>query len=225
MLTDIQPLSLTSDNEAGINLWVKITVRNVGHSPAQNVSVSASLLIDGFDAPPDQAVVLTCQQGRTGSWIIPGRPVFPDQAGSIDGDTPTAFMIPANKVWAARAARIKSIYDNRLVLAHETRERAQEWADATAEFPFYAPLSLVGCINYRSSDNAALYQTGFMSDFSEKGTGRLFPLLSKENPVSLPPTPMPGDLDGVVVYPRKMQRVIPGDQIKVGTPLYGSFAY
>ena len=221
-LVDLQPISLASDNEAGITFSARVAVKNVGHSPAENVSISADLIMDQFDPALDQSMFRACKRGQTGAWVIPGRPVFPDQSDDIDGDIPSSFSIFADQVRAARAARIKSTYENRT--ARESSERTQAWADAVAQYPFYAALYLVGCINYRSPDNRSLYQTSFMFGLGEKGTGDSFPLLSKDNPVSLPPTPMPNDPDGIVVHARKLQRIVPGDRIKLTVPLYGVFA-
>jgi len=166
MLVSLQPVSLASDNEDGVILWAKVAVKNVGHSPAENVSISADLIMDRFDPPPDQAMLLACKKGQTGSWVIPGRPIFPDQTDNIDGDTSSSFSIFASKVWAARAARIKSAYENRV--AKQSLEQAQAWANAIAQYPFYAALYLVGCINYRSPDNRSLYQTSFMFGLEER---------------------------------------------------------
>ena len=159
-----------------------------------------------------------CKEGQTGSWVIPGPPVFPDQTREIGVDP----LVTADRVWGARAARIKSTYDNRLAFGGNP-ERAKEWADAIAKFPFYAPLSLVGCINYRSPDDRVLYQTSFIYDVDIQGT--TFPLLSEKSPVSLPPTPMPNDPGGVVVHPREVQRIVPGEKVKLKPMLYGVFAH
>jgi hypothetical protein len=143
-LVNIEPTSLSSDNEVGVQLWTKIAVENVGHSPAQNVSVTADLLIDGFDPPPDQGMVDACRKGRTGSWVIPGRPVFPGQTQNIDGDTPSSFMIDGSKVWAARAARIKSTFDNRSTMkAASGRKRGQT---QLLSFPFMLRSSSSGAL-------------------------------------------------------------------------------
>lgn len=222
MLTDINPVSLSSDDGAGVHFWVKVSVKNVGHSPAQNVSISGRLLIGDFDPPPNEAMVTVCREPQSSSFIIPGRVLFPDQAQNIYGDTPSSFGIEADRVWAARAARIKSTYD--MKMAFGNAERAQAWANELAKFPFYAPLNFVGCINYRSADNTTLYQTSFMFDVSTRPARKSFPLLGGIPPVIRYPEPEPGEPDTVMVFPREMQRLIPGDQIKLGTPLYGTFA-
>jgi hypothetical protein len=105
-----------------------------------------------------------------------------------------------------------------------SKDQAKSWADQAADFPFHAQVYLVGCVNYRSPDNRSLYQTSFMFGIEEKDTNRTFPLLSADNPVDLPSTPMPGDPIGVVVHPREVQRVIAGDRIDLNVPLYGTFA-
>ncbi len=58
----------------------------------------------------------------------------------------------------------------------------------------------------------------------ERDTSNSFPLLSKDNPISLPPTPMPNNPDGVILHARELQRIVPGNQIKLTVPLYGVFA-
>lgn len=228
MLAEVKPERLASDDEAGVIFWVNISVKNVGHSPAQNVSVSGELLIGDYDPSPDQAMANVCQRPRRGSFIIPGRVLFPDQTQSIQGEIPNAFSIRGKKVWAARAAHIKSSHDYEM--AREKPERAQALAEALSKFPFHAPLSLVGCINYRSPDNATLYQTSFMFDVGPKPDGTsppypvTFPLLGGVPPVTRYPEPKPDDPDILMVFPRELQRVVSGDRIKLGSTLYSTFA-
>ncbi len=222
MLTDVKPVNLVSDNEFGVDFRVSISVKNVGHSPAQNVSVSGRLLIGEFDLPPDQVMASECQKPRDGSFVIPGEAVFPDQTQDLNGGVAEAFGIGAEKLWEARAARINSAREYNATVGRP--DRAQAWAEELSKFPFHAPLSLVGCINYRASDNAALYQTSFMFDVGPKPDGGAFPLLSENHPVTTWPTTLPGDPDVVVVHPRMAQRVVPGDQVRLSKPLYGTFA-
>ena len=235
MLDDIKPYHLGLDDEAGVAFWVYLPVKNVGHSPAQNVSVSGRLLINNNnDLRPDQAMAEVCREPRSGSFIIPGQVLFPGQPPqNAEREVPSGFVIPAEQVWAARAARIKSTYDSNYAV-NKNVERATAWAQAVSEFPFYGALYFVGCINYRSADNSTLYQTSFMFDLSytpnaaklARGTPRAdsFLLLSGEPAKDLSPTPDPNDPDVWVVHGRRIQRMVPGDQIKVGTPLYGTFA-
>jgi hypothetical protein len=96
MLTDIKPESFSSDDEAGVSFWVKLSVKNVGHSPAQNVSVTGQLLIHDSSQLPEQAMRTVCQEARS-SFIIPGRVVFPDQTQTVTGDTARSFAILAEK--------------------------------------------------------------------------------------------------------------------------------
>ncbi len=225
MLTDIKPASPSSDDEAGVDLWVNISAKNVGHSPAQNVSVSAKLLIDDFDPPPDQAMASVCREAQSGSFIIPGQVLFPDQDQDVDAGIARGFGIEAERVWAARAARIKSTYDAEM--ASGKAERAQAWASELAKFPFYAPLNFVGCINYRSSDNEALYQTSSMYSVTIVSTNPRrdsFPLLGGKPPIVRYPEPEPGNPDILMVFPRELQRILPGNQVKLGKPLYSTFA-
>ena len=223
MLIDISPVSLASDDEAGVDFSVNLSVKNIGHSPAQNVSVSGRLLIYDFDPRPDEAMASVCQEPRNGSFIIPGSLLFPDQTQKAQGDIPNSFLIPADRVWAARDARIKATYDMEMADGHP--QWAQALAKELAEFPFVAPLNLVGCINYRSSDNKILYQTSFGFDVSPKPSSKSFPLLGGVPPVIRYPEPEPGGPpDTVMVFPRELQRIMPGDQIKLGTPLYSTFA-
>jgi hypothetical protein len=56
----------------------------------------------------------TCKKGQTGDWVIPGRPIFPDQIDKIQGDLPNSFLALSNTVWKVRADRIRWIYENRL---------------------------------------------------------------------------------------------------------------
>lgn len=222
MLTEIKPASLSLDDEFGTELWVNISAKNIGHSPAQNVSVSAELLIDNFDPSPDQAMVSVCREAQSGSSIMPGQVLFPGQDHDIDGGIARGFGIEAKRIWAARAARINSTRNYNMSVGRP--DRAQDWADELSKFPFYAALSLVGCINYRSSDNVALYQTSFAFDVSAKPGGGGIPLLSGKHPVTVLPSSTPEDPDIVVVHPRMMQRVMPGDQIRLEKPLYSTFA-
>lgn len=225
MLTDVKPSSLASDDEAGISFQINLSVKNVGHSPAQNVSVSSRLLIIDFDPPADQAMVSVCQDAREGPFVIPGQVLFPDQSQSVQGDIPINASIEAERVWAARTARINSIHERNM--ANGKPQRAEAWAEALSKFPFYAPLSFVGCINYRSSDSKTLYQTSFRFDIAPKSDDAAFPrlasfpLLSGEPPATRYPEPAPYDPDVVMVFARKMQRVVPGEQIKLATPFYG----
>jgi hypothetical protein len=216
MLTDIKPQSLSSDDRAGVFFLVNLAVKNVGHLPAQNVSVIGEVLIHEPLQLPEQAMRSVCHEAH-GSFVIPGQVIFPDQTQNVDGDNPGSFGIVAEKIWAARDARIKSV------------DRAQYLNPALAEaviaelskFPFYAPLDLVGCINYRSSDNSALYQTGFIFSIATKPNGNLFPLLSGE---PVPDTsPDISDPDVMVLHGRRLQRNMPGDEVQLGRPSYGSF--
>ncbi len=222
MLTEFKPASLSSDDEAGIMLWVNISAKNIGHSPAQNVSVSGKLLIHDLDPPSNEAVVSVCHGPRSGSFIIPGQVLFPDQTQDINGGIAHAFWIEAERVWKARAARINSARDYNSSV--KMPDRAQVWADELSKFPFHAALSLVGCINYRSSDNVTLYQTSFMFDISAQPGGGGLPLLGGERPIITPPSTTPEDPDIVVVHPRELQRIMPGGQIRLSKPLYGTFA-
>ena len=221
MLDDIKPYHLDLDDAGGVVFWVYLPVKNVGHSPAQNVSVSGELLINNDNAlRSDQAMAEVCRGPRSGSFTIPGQVLFPGQPPqNVDREVPTGFGIPAELVWAARDARIKSVYNR-----DKNVERARARAEAISEFPFNGALYFVGCINYRSADNGTLYQTSFMFDLSSKPNGNGFPLLSGEPIKDLAPTPDPYDPDVLVVHARRGQRMVPGDQIKIGTPLYGSFA-
>lgn len=225
MLDDIKPYHLDLDDEAGIAFWVYLPVKNVGHSPAQNVSVSGKLLINNAnDLRPDLAMAEVCREPRSGSFTIPGRVLFPGQPPqNVEGEVPRGFIIPAEQVWAARAARIKSTYDSIYALNRNV-ERARAWAKAISEFPFYGALYFMGCINYRSIDDSIPYQTSFMFDLSYKPDGHGFPLLSGEPVKDRSLTPDPNDPDVRVVHTSRMQRMVPGDQIKIGTPLWGRFA-
>ena len=202
MLTEVKPTGLSSDDEAGVSLWAKVGVKNIGHSPAQNVSVSGKLLMDRFDPDPYRAMVSVCRKARNGYWGIPGSVLFPDQTKNVYGENPTSFSIVASRIWAARTKRIESarIYE-------QNPEEGKVMADDLAKFPFYEALYFVGCINYRGSDNTGFYQTSFMFDIGS------FPLLGGV---------LPKDKVGQA---RMMQRIIPGNRIKLGTPLYGTFAY
>lgn len=220
MLTDVKPDSFSSDDETGVALRVNMTVKNVGHSPAQNVSVTGRLLIDDFDPPPDQAMMSICQEPRNGSFIIPGQALFPDRDQDIYEGVGYPFVIHAEKVWEARAARINSTRDYNTAIGRP--DRVQAWAEELSKFPFYAALNLVGCINYRSPDNTALYQTSFMFSVSAKHGGGLA-LLGGVRPVSVPPSRTPEDPDILVVHPRRIQRVVPGDQIRLEKPLHSTF--
>ncbi|MBN9561760.1 MAG: hypothetical protein J0H14_13675 [Alphaproteobacteria bacterium] len=171
MLADVKPASLDSDDKGGVMFWVNISVKNIGHSPAQDVWVSGKLVIDQFDPLPEQAMKSVCQESKT--YGFPGNPVFPDQTQPVQ-EPPNSFYIPAQHVWAARDARIESAY-----LWHSPR-RAQAWAEELSKFPFYAALHLVGCINYRSPDRRDVYQTSFAFEIGS------FPLLSGESINDMP---------------------------------------
>src|SRR5207248_3202109 len=108
MLTDIKPHSLSSDDKAGVFFWVKLAAKNVGHLPAQNVSVIGDLLIHEPLQLPEQAMRAVCHEAGA-SFVIPGQVLFPDQTQNVDGDNPRSFGILAEKIWAAREARIKSV--------------------------------------------------------------------------------------------------------------------
>jgi hypothetical protein len=224
MLDDIKPYHLDLDDGAGVAFWVYLPVKNVGHSPAQNVSVSGRLLINNNDdLRPDQAMEKVCREPRSGSFTIPGRVLFPGQPPqNVEGEVPSGFFVPAEQVWDARTTRIKSVYDRNYAV-NKNVARAKAWAKAVSEFPFYGALYFVGCINYRSTDNSTLYQTSFMFDLSIPNGGG-FPLLSGEPIKDLSPTPDPNDPDVWVVHARRSEHMVPGDQIKIGTPLYGRFA-
>jgi hypothetical protein len=225
MLDDIKPYHLDLDDTAGVAFWVYLPVKNVGHSPAQNVSVSGRLLVNNDnDLMPDQATAEVCRGPRSGSFTIPGQVLFPGQPPqNVDREVPTGFVIPAELVWAARDARVKSVYDRNYAI-NKNVERARAWAKAVSEFPFNGALYFVGCINYRSTDSSLLYQTSFTFDLSYKPDGGGFPLLNGEPTKDLSPTPDPNDPDVLVLHARRSQRMVPGDQIKIGTPLYSSFA-
>lgn len=222
MLIDIKPASFSSDDDAGVMLSVNISVKNVGHSPAQNVSITGRLLIGDFDPPPDQAMASVCQEPRSSYFVIPGQALFPDRDQDVYGGSAYPFGISAERVWEARAARINSTREYNIAIGRP--DRAQAWAESLSKFPFYAALNLVGCINYRSSDNAALYQTSFMFSVSAKPGGEGLPLLGGKRPVIIPPSTTPEDPDIMVVHPRMIQRIVPGDQIKLEKPLHSTFA-
>lgn len=222
MLTDMSPASLSSDDEAGVTLWVNILAKNVGHSPAQNVSVTGRLLLHDFDPSPDQAMANVCQEPRSGSFIIPGQTLFPDREENIHSGIAYPFSIDAKKIWEARTARVNSARDYNIGVGRP--DRAQAWAEELSKFPFYDALNLVGCINYRSSDNTTLYQTSFMFSVSAKPGGGGIPLLGGKRPIIVPPTSTPEDPDILVVHPREIQRIMPGDQIRLEKSLYSTFA-
>jgi hypothetical protein len=216
MLTDIKPQSLSSDDEAGVSFWVKLSVKNVGHSPAQNVSVTGQLLIHDSSQFPEPTMRAVCHETQ-GSFVIPGQVLFPDQTQNVDGDNPRGFDILAERIWAARDARIKSVDRTHYV----NPARAEAWIAELSKFPFHAQLDLVGCINYRSPDNSALYQTGFIFSVGAKPNGNPLPLLSGEPVPDTPPDI--SDPDVAIFHVRRMQRVVPGDEIQLGIPSYGSF--
>jgi hypothetical protein len=158
MLTDVNPASLSSDDEFGVSFWVNMVAKNVGHSPAQNVSVSARLLIVENSGPrPDVAMHAICREARESPIVIPGQVVFPDQTEDINQGTPNSFIIPAETVWAVREARIRLIHNREM--ARNRPERAEAWAADLSKFPFHAALYFIGCVNYRSSDNRLFFQT------------------------------------------------------------------
>ena len=221
-LEKIEPTSLTSDDAYGVSFWAKVIVSNVGHSPAQNVSVTADLLIQDFDLSSDEDMRAACRRGDTGSWIIPGRPIFPGQTQAIGGDVSSSWDIEIDRVRNARLARISSMYNTKAADGDAAKARA--YAYATAKFPFFAPIALVGCINYRSPDNKALYQTSFMFDLEANDGSAPLPLLSGVMPVIRPPTPSPSDPEVMVVHPTEVQRIVRGNQIKLTVPLFSTFA-
>ena len=221
-LEKIEPTSLSSDDAYGISFWAKVIVSNVGHSPAQNVSVTADLLIRDFDLSSDEGMKAACRKGDTGSWIIPGRPIFPGQTQAVDGDVSTSWDIDIDRVRNARFARINRMYNAKAAKGDTVKARA--YADASAQFPFFAPIALVGCINYRSPDNKLLYQTSFMFDLEAGDGSASFPLLSGVMPVIRYPTPSPSDPEVLMLYPTEAQRILRGDQIKLAVPLYATFA-
>ena len=223
MLTDVKPATLSSDDEAGVTLWVNVLAKNVGHSPAQNVSVSARLLIvENSDPGPDIVMHAICREARENPVMFPGPVIFPDQTEHTNRGVPDSFHIQAKDVWAVRAARIKSTYDNEM--ARNRPDRAEAWAAALSKFPFHATLYFVGCVNYKSSDNALFFQTSFMFSVSSNPSGNSFPLLGGQPPVIRYPEPAPYDPEVMMVFPRELQRIVAGDQIKLETPLYGTFA-
>ena len=84
-----------------MTLWVNIVAKNVGHWPAQNVSVSARLLIVENSGPRvDVAMHAICQEAWESPVVIPGQVVFPDQTEDINKGSPRGFDIPAETVWA-----------------------------------------------------------------------------------------------------------------------------
>jgi hypothetical protein len=111
MLTDVKPESLSSDDKAGVLFWGRLSVKNVGHLPAQNVSVTGQLLIHDSLQLPEEAMRTVCHEAQ-GSFVIPGKVLFPDQTQNVDGDNPRGFGILAEKIWAARDARIKSVTEH-----------------------------------------------------------------------------------------------------------------
>ncbi len=148
MVTGIEPQGLWSDDKEGVSFSVKFLVKNVGHSPAQNVSVSGKLLINDLTQPPrrGQVMVEACEEAKRR--FIYGRLIFPDQPQYIGGELPERFNIPAKEVWAVRAARIKSAEATHHVNPELTKERVA-WESA---LPFAANFDLVGCVNYRSEN-------------------------------------------------------------------------
>ncbi len=214
MLADIKPATLSSDDEAGVTLWVNILAKNIGHSPAQNVWVNARLLIvENSDPRPDIVMHAVCREVRESPVMFPGPVIFPDQTEHTNRGVPHSFNIQAKDVWAVRAAWIKSTHDNEM--ARNRPDRAEAWAAAHSEFPFHAPLYFVGCVNYRSSDNALYFQTSFMFSVSSNSSGNSFPLLGGQPPVIRYPEPSPSDPETLMVFPRQFQRSISGDQIKL----------
>ncbi len=164
-LESSQPDSLTSDDAYGVSFWAKVVVSNVGHSPAQNVSVTADLLIRDFDPSINEGMKAACQKGDTDSWIIPGQPIFPGQTQTINGDGLTSWIIDIHRIRNARLGRINNTFNNKAATGDTMRAAA--WANEIAKFPFFAPIALVGCINYRSPDNRILYQTRVCRQLSQ----------------------------------------------------------
>ena len=223
MLTDVKPVSLSSDDKFGVSFWVNMVAKNVGHSPAQNVSVSARLLIVENSGPRlDVAMHAICREARESRVVIPGQVVFPDQTEDINQGTPNGFIIPAETVWAIREARIKSAHDREM--ARNRPEWAEAWATELSKFPFHAPLYFTGCVNYRSSDNKLFFQTSFMFGVNSKPSGNSFPLLGGTPPVVRYPEPSPSDPEALMVFPHRMQRIVQGEEVDLGRPLYATFA-
>lgn len=215
MLANVRPLNLSSDDADGVTLWAKISVKNIGHSPAENLFITGKLLIDQFDPSPQQGMEEACQEARLNSSTIRGQVLFPDQSEDLDGGIPQSFLIDVDKVWASRAARIKSAYEAEM--ARGKSQLAEEWKGALAEFPFHADLHFVGCVSYRSSTSKTLYQTSFMFDLGS------FPLLGGKPPVIHYPEPEPNNPDILMLFSRQMQRIVPGDKIKLSNFTYGTF--
>ena len=214
MVASIEPQGLTADDQAGVSFWVKFLVKNVGHSPAQNVSVSGKLLM----ADPmhrDQTMTAACQKARERN--APGRLIFPGQPQYVDGDIPRSFDILAKEVWAAREARVKSSGAVHYVNPERARARIAE----VSRFPFHASFDLVGCINYGSEDNRTLHQLSFRVSIGAMPNGGDFPILSGEPIPDI--SPDLSDPDVAVLHSRKLH-AFPADEIKLGMPEYGAVA-
>ena len=193
MLTGIEPISLMSDDKAGVRLFFEVFAKNVGHGPAQSIWVSGRLLIDQFDPSPDQVMLRECVEDK--SRAKPGPALFPDQPGQFQWDA----GIAADRVWAARAERIRSGYD--LETAMGRPRMAHIMSEDAAKFPFNASLYLVGCVNYRFSGDDIVHQTSFSVGVITNGP---FALLGGEEPRSPPPAHMQGDPDTMVTQSRRI---------------------
>jgi hypothetical protein len=223
MLTDFKPVSLGSDDEAGVTFAVNISAKNVGPSPAQNVSVNAELFIVENAGPNPEAVMHeVCQRARNGGFTLGGPAIFPGQDENVNYGMASSFDILAEKVWAIRATRIQRAHDREIALNQP--ERAAMWTERLSQFPFYAPLYVAGCVNYFSPDNKLMFQTSFLYGLSAAEDGRIFPLLSGQPPVIRHPEPHPEDPEVIRVFPRQLQRHVNGEDIKLSRPLYPTFA-
>jgi hypothetical protein len=155
---DVKVTRLVIDKDQ-ISIWFSFTYRNVGRSPAQQVSAMPHVILT--DRPSFSPAKADCDGVKDHPNLIKGNAVFPGSAPPTTIET----GIPMREVKAFSNERYaSSIRDEMQAFPEDLTPEYQRGLEKDSRM---VSLGVVGCVSYFIAGSEAVHQTAFVYDLTE----------------------------------------------------------